>query len=198
VTDPYLLPGTSCLRNKLGIDHPGELAAVEFQAAMVQDVELARQTLPGAHDLAHLRAFHRKLFGDVYDWAGEIRTVDIRKGGPWFCRPHFIEERLRDVFEGLKSEKWLQGLALEYFVERLAYYYGEINAIHPFREGNGRTQRAFLRQLAAAARYRLDWSKLDAAANIRACARNMCDPDLADLVNVLTPVVSRIQDQRRK
>jgi cell filamentation protein len=87
---------------------------------------------------------------------------------------------------------WLIGLKFEPFVERLAHYYGELNAAHPFREGNGRTQRAFLRQLSAAAGYRLEWSQLDPGGNTNACELNLLRADAGPLVEVLRSVVSRM------
>lgn len=96
------------------------------------------------------------------------------------------------VLTRLSEDGFLLGLKRESFVESLAHYYGELNVCHPFREGNGRTLRAFLRQLGAAAGYLLDWSELNAADNIAACVQHL-NTDKADLlVAVLNPVVRRI------
>jgi cell filamentation protein len=96
-----------------------------------------------------------------------IRTVGIAKGSP-FCLPQHIETSAAEVFRGLRSENCLRGLDREVFVARLAHYLGEVNAVHPFGEGNGRTQRAFFEQLARKAGYTLEWQHLDAARNIEA------------------------------
>jgi cell filamentation protein len=78
------------------------------------------------------------------------------------------------------------------FVERLAYYYGEINARHPFREGNGRTQRAFTRQLAASAGWSVDWSDLDREQNIDACRVNLQTGSTKELEDLLRPLLTKI------
>ena len=83
--DPYLDPTSGVLRNKLGLTDAAELQQAETRLSMLRDVQLAQQTLPGRYDLEHLRRMHRRLFGDVYPWAGKVRTVDIIKGGTRFC-----------------------------------------------------------------------------------------------------------------
>ncbi|MET0237522.1 MAG: Fic family protein [Kibdelosporangium sp.] len=132
------------------------------------------------------------MFQDIYSWAGRFRTVDIGKGGVFFANCNFLEDEVSSVLGQLESDSWLTGLRRENFVLKLAYYYGELNARHPFREGNGRTQRAFLRQLAASAGWRLDWSELSAADNIEASRRSLVTADSAMLVDVLSPIVVRI------
>ena len=166
--DPYLLPGTSVLRNRLGITDPIELHQYEFEATFTRQVELDARRLPGNYDLDHLRAVHRHLFQDVYDWAGEIRTVDIAKDRSLFALARFITDAATDLFGTLRAEKHLGGLGHDAFVGRAAHYLIEINALHPFREGNGRAQRAFIGQLATDAGWRINWSTIDAADNIAA------------------------------
>ena len=165
--DPYVYPGTSVLRNRFGLRDAAELAQREARITTARTIELTERPIPGAYDLAHLRAFHRHIFGDVYDWAGQIRTVAIAKGD-LFALPDHIEPYLSNVLRQLPAERHLRGLPHDRFVDRLTHYLGEINSVHPFREGNGRTQRAFLQQLADEAGYHLDWTKLDADRNIAA------------------------------
>jgi cell filamentation protein len=114
--------------------------------------------MKGNFDTAHLRAIHRYLFQDVFPWAGELRVVNISKGNTNFGPAIHIGSALTELFERLAKEKQLTGLSAFKFVERSAFYLGEINAIHPFREGNGRTQREFIRQLALHAGHPLSWS----------------------------------------
>ena len=121
--------------------------------------------LPGSYDLDHLRAFHRAIFGDIFDWAGQIRTVQIAKH-TGFCLPQHIETYAVGEFAKLAKDNYLRQLAWPDFVDKLAYYQAEINELHPFREGNGRTQRAFLRQLARDAGYHFDWTRVDTDDNI--------------------------------
>ena len=103
---------------------------------------------------------------------GQLRTVAIAKGS-WFCLPQYIESAAADVFRALHDENLLRGLPRDAFTERLTYYLGEVNAVHPFREGNGRAQRAFFEQLASDAGFILDWQHLDADRNIAASAAIM-------------------------
>lgn len=169
MTDPYVLPGTDCLANKLNITDPERLLQAEFRIVSVRDVQAARTSIPGGYGLAHLQGFHRFLFQDIYGWAGRTRTVDISKPGARFCHWRYVDDQVGAVLSQLEDEAYLLGLRRDVFVDRLAHYYGEINVLHPFREGNGRTLRAFLRQVGAAAGYQLDWSELSRAENIEAC-----------------------------
>jgi cell filamentation protein len=192
VIDPYCWPENDCLLNKLGIRDPEKLRRVEARIVAVRDVQIATATIPGEYGLEHLKEFHGRLFGDVYEWAGATRTVDISKPGAKFCHWRYVDEQIDAVLSELGQEGCLIGFAQRHFVERLAHYYGEINAVHPFREGNGRTQRAFLRQLAAAAGWRLNWSALDRATHEGACRANLHTGEAKPLIEVLTPVVARI------
>lgn len=167
--EAYFYPGTEVLRNRRGLRDADELADFERHATAVRLAELAAVELPGRYDLAHLRAFHGHLFQDVYDWAGELRTVELAKDASPFCRREHIESYSHGVFARLASEQRLQGLDHKAFVERLAHYLGEVNAIHPFREGNGRAQRAFFSQLARETGRHLAWERIDAQRNIDAC-----------------------------
>jgi cell filamentation protein len=165
--DPYVYPSTSVLRNRFGEHDGAELARREAAATTVRLAELAERPIPGPYDLPHLQAFHRQIFGDVYEWAGQLRTVAIEKGD-LFALPEHIEPYLSDVLRQLPSEDHLRGLGHDAFVDRLTHYLAEINSVHPFREGNVRAQRAFLEQLANDAGYHIDWTRLDAGRNIDA------------------------------
>ncbi|HET9082119.1 MAG TPA: Fic family protein [Trebonia sp.] len=124
------------------------------------------------YDLGHLCAIHERIFGGIYDWAGQLRTVAIAKGS-WFCLPQYIESSAAEIFRALHGENLLRGLSRDAFTERLTYYLGEVNAVHPFCEGNGRAQRAFFGQLTNDAGYVLDWQHLDAHRNVAASAAIM-------------------------
>jgi cell filamentation protein len=166
--DPYVYPGTSCLRNRLGIRDTVELERAEAARTSVTVALIARNSLPGNYDLAHFRAFHRRIFGDIYDWAGELRSVAIAKGDSLFALPQHLESYLNSLFGELAGEAFLRGLNPEQFLDRLTHHHAELNAAHPFREGNGRTQRAFLGQLAREAGHTLAWRRLDRERNIEA------------------------------
>jgi cell filamentation protein len=170
--DPYADPVTGVLRNKLGLSAAGELETAEREITHAALIFLKESPVVPGYDLKHLCAVHRRIFGDIYDWAGQLRTVAIAKGS-WFCLPQYIESAAAGIFRALHSESLLRGLSRDVFTERLTYYLGEVNAVHPFREGNGRAQRAFFEQLASDAGFILDWQHLDADRNIAASAAIM-------------------------
>jgi cell filamentation protein len=170
--DPYADPVTGVLRNKLRLNTTEELAAAEREITHASLILLRDSAVSATYDLPQLCAIHQRIFGDIYDWAGQIRTVAIAKGSP-FCLPQYIESSSAGIFRALRGENLLQGLERDLFLERLTFYLGEINAVHPFREGNGRTQRALFEQLARDAGFTLDWQHLDAARNIEASAAIM-------------------------
>ena len=146
--DPYLDPGSGVFRNRLGLTDRTELAAVEKRLSTARIAQLKRRRLPGRYDLDHLRAFHWTIFQDVYPWAGQLRTVLIVKAGGSFCLPHQIQDTAAGIFDRLATAGHLRGRDREGFLDGLVPLLAEVNALHPFREGNGRTQRAFLSQLA--------------------------------------------------
>ncbi len=164
--DPYVYPGTDVLRNRLDIRDAADLAEREAALSAIRIAQLERCFIPGGYDLAHLQATHCHIFGDVYPWAGELRTVRISKGGDLFALPEHIDPYLRSLFDDLAREGLLRGLQRDRFVERLAHYYAEFNAVHPFREGNGRAKRAFLGQIAKIAGHPIAWARLDAERNV--------------------------------
>ena len=110
----------------------------------------------------------------------------------YFCNWRFVEDEVTAVLDRLKDDGFLAGVRIVEFTSSLAHYYGELNVRHPFREGNGRAIRAFLRQLGAAAGYRLDWSELSRDDNISACQDHYQTGNTAELVKVLQPVVRRL------
>jgi cell filamentation protein, protein adenylyltransferase len=158
VTDPYVYPGTNVLRNLAGLRDADVLADHETQANTLRLAQLAALRLEGTYDLAHLQEFHHFIFQDIYSWAGELRSVPLAKPGSMFALPEHIEGYATEVLRQLNDERPLYDLSRGEFAERITYYYAEINAVHPFREGNGRAQRAFLRQLALDAGHTLAWS----------------------------------------
>lgn len=190
MADPYVLPGTDVLRNRAGITDARVLAGFELTASLARVAELERRPVEGDFDLPHLRAIHRHIFCDTYDWAGEIRTVDIAKG-MYFCRCDAIESESRRVFGAIANDNYLVGLSREAFIGRLADNWGEVNALHPFREGNTRTQRVFFQQLARVAGWPIDWSKLDYDAFIKARYENLRTADSTALAEILDPAVSK-------
>ncbi len=154
----YCYPGTDVLKNKLDIKDAAELA--DFEAEISN--QRAQEPIPkGNLDYAHYRALHNHLFQDVYDWAGEPRKIRIGKGGNWFCFPENIDAEMTKLFASLAAQNSFAGLSKAEFAKRSAHFLAELNAIHPFREGNGRTQLSFLGIIAEEAGHPLDFEKLE-------------------------------------
>ena len=167
---------------------PAELAWVETNLSVARIAQLERSPLPGRFDLDHLRAIHRHVFGDVYDWAGELRTVALGRGAA-FCPPDELAGTAERVFTGLARLGYLRGRRLAPFVEDLTAFLAALNHLHPFRDGNGRAQRTFLSQLAVAAGYRIHWTAMDPAENIAASRAALVDDDLCPLRALLQRLV---------
>ena len=157
-SDPLCYPGTKVLRNLLDLQDQADLDEAELALTLTRFDE----PLPAGNlDAVHHLAVHRHLFQDVYAWAGQIRTVRIGKGGNWFCYPEHIDGQLQKAFAELGDTDRLHELDLDAFAAKLAHFLAELNALHPFREGNGRTQLAFLSMLAAHAGYTFDADVLE-------------------------------------
>lgn len=157
--DPTCYSGTSILINKLEICDAEELANVEKVLTELR-VALFEPNF-SSFDLSALQSIHYYLFQDIYPWAGELRTVDISKGNTRFCSTNYIEKESNKLLQKLAKENYLKNLQLSVFVEKIADYYCELNVIHPFREGNGRTQRIFFELISLNAGYELKWSKIE-------------------------------------
>ena len=165
MSDPYLYPGTNTLINRMGITNPEKLQDLE---AAIYRLKIAAPLPSGHFNYDHLKKIHEHLFGELYSWAGCERTVDISKSESHFARHEFIRSSIDKVFKKLNVEQNLQGLGRSSFCERLSFYFNEINASHPFREGNGRSLRAFCDVLAQRAGFHLEWSKVSREAFIEA------------------------------
>lgn len=156
--DPYLQENGKVLKNRGGLKTREALYKFERMTTDYRNEELLMSPIIGDFDFAHLKAIHFYLFQDVYDWAGQVRTVDIAKSN-LFCRVMYIDTQAEQIFGGLASENYLKNIEYQRFIRRISFYYAEINALHPFREGNGRSAREFIRELALNAGYVIDWTK---------------------------------------
>ena len=185
--DPYSDPVTGVLYNKLGLGTAAGLEVAEREITHAALILLDESPVSPSCELAHLQEIHKRIFGDIYQWAGQIRTVAIAKGA-MFCLPQYIDSSAAVIFSELHDEDCLRGLRRDAFVGRLAHYLGEVNALHPFREGNGRAQRAFFGQLARDAGFTLAWQHLDPARNVEASATIMRgDPEpMREMLDALT------------
>lgn len=155
----YCYKGTNILINEEDIRDEKALAEYEADITMIRQYELENECpVKGKFGITHLKRIHKYIFQDVYPFAGELRIEFIAKGNTPFCDSPYIEENLQSLFQQLKNEAYLRDLGPGEFSERAAYYMSELNIIHPFREGNGRSIREFIRQLALERGYIINWS----------------------------------------
>ncbi|HEY0329908.1 MAG TPA: Fic family protein [Rhodopseudomonas sp.] len=186
VADDYCYPGTTVLKNKLDLRDAAELADFE---AEVSDARADDEAPAGDLDFKHFKAIHHHLFQDVYDWAGEIRTVRISKDGSMFCYPENIESEAKKLFKKLEKDKYLEGLSSDEFAKKSAHFLAELNAIHAFREGNGRAQISFFLLLAERAGHPLDFDDFDPDMFLKAMITSF-NADEAPLATLIKQLVS--------
>jgi len=189
--DPYLYPELNVMRNRLGIRQAERLAqaAYEFTALRAATLSLG----PLLRGLPHLCAIHHHLYQDIFDWAGDIREMDIYQGDTRFCHFAYIEKEGNALMQDLEEEGYLVGLEKADFINRLSHYYCEINVLHPFRIGNGIVQRIFFEQLAIHAGYQLDWRGIDPEAWAQANQSGAMG-DLSALNTIFSKVVSEARE----
>ena len=165
--DPYRYPDASVFINRFDIRNADELARIKRELTYTKLGLLAQQVI-GRFDVAHLKRIHFELFGELYSWAGQFRTVDIAKEHTLFCRVNFLEAEVTRLFPRSR----LGAVRSIAHADSLAQLAGaaltDLNMLHPFREGNGRTQREFVRQLACYHGFSLDYAQMDAAAYMAA------------------------------
>lgn len=158
--DKYVYPGTHVLVNKYGVKDAQQLETLERNATLLSIIDIRKRGVTGQFDTDHIRALHKELFEDVYGWAGEFRSIYLYKGGTDFVAPDKIPAALEKLYAEIREQDYFRGLPQRETAGHLADVICRLNDIHPFREGNGRTQRLFTEQLAANAGYELDFSKI--------------------------------------
>lgn len=164
-------PGTSVLINLEDIRDPEELLERETELQLsAYELMFSRFDESLTPDLPFFYYLHHLMFGQLFVWAGRPRTVGISKGGTPFCPPQNIDVMMSAIFAELEGEGWLGGLGLDTFIRRAAYYVCELNAVHPFREGNGRAIRFYVDVLSARTRGDIfDWTQSSAGEYLEAC-----------------------------
>ena len=168
--DPYVYPGTSVLTNIPGIRDARELARVEYELTWARRQELHANPVRGDFDLAHLQEIHRRLFQDLFEWAGRLRTVVISRGSSTFFASADFSRADEYTFGHLREGPLLRGEPMGdgTFVEHASELLSRINYLHPFREGNGRAQRAFIDQVASVSGRVMSWRNVSATDHTRA------------------------------
>lgn len=192
VFDPYLIQGTNVLRNLENISSAEELSRFESSVSRLRMMEFLNGSPRVEPNMSGVQAIHYQLFQDVYDWAGQLRTVNIGKGESLFLPLEFFPRGIEYFEHTLKEDNFLQGLSRNQFIERLAVNFDNLNVLHPFREGNGRTQRVFWSVLARDAGWDIHWDKISAQENIDASVQALLhvnyDPLIALFDRSLTPL----------
>lgn len=161
MNDPYVYPGTNVLKNVRGITNNEDLKEYERRITAINGAELSLKSkaLPKRLSLEYLQHIHKDLFQDVYPWAGQLRTVDISKGNS-FAPNEKLAVLAKPIFDRLHKQNQLRDLPRDQFVHEAAQLLSELNELHPFREGNGRTQRELIRQISVAAGHSISWHEL--------------------------------------
>lgn len=188
----YCYPGTDVLINKAGIMDNETLERVDRLQTTYILSKLHLSIIKGSFDIGHYKAIHKTLFNELYDFAGEFRYENISKDGIPFCRPEFIYRQLNVLLEQMKKQSYKIS-SEEELLDFIAYFYSEINLVHPFREGNGRTLREFIREYVLEinkrinfGHYELDFSMLsenDKNMHILACEKSAINGDFKELKN---------------
>ena len=157
--DIYCYPKTNVLKNKLNLIDSKSLEKAERYITKLRQIDLEKNPLTGHFDFEHLKKIHFKIFSDIYDFAGKPRKVGLKKGNSQFCYPEYIETEAKNIFNNLKENNYFMSLNNETFAESLSEFIGDLIALHPFREGNGRTIREFIRLLCLKNNYEINFAK---------------------------------------
>ena len=181
-------PNTTVLINKLGIQDQSELNSVERQFVLLKSSQAEQETIFKNIDFNFYKELHKQLFGDLYEWAGTVRSMNISKKGTIFCNFEDIERIGTLKFQRLAEQNYLKGLTKSKFIDELTEFYHDMNMLHPFREGNGRTLRLFITLLVRNAGYTLNFSDCDSDLLMIATIK-AAQGDLSSLKEVFSELV---------
>ena len=179
----YCYKNTNILINKLDIREYKELSKYEAKITAAKSLGLRLKGITGNFDKKHYLSIHNYLFEDIYPFAGKLREENISKGEFRFASFEYVEPELERILEQLKKENFLEGTSKKQLAERLAYYLSELNVLHPFREGTGRTNREFIRQLALKNGYILNLKNTSPKQVLDASIKSVADT--SDLENII-------------
>ena len=157
----YCYPDSNVLKNKLNIRDNKLLKTAEEEVTLIKQMELLKNPIKGNFSKSHLMNIHKFIFEDIYPFAGKIRREQISKADTMFYPPNLIDRELDKVFAKIKEKNMLNETDKEKVFDNLAYVMAELNIIHPFREGNGRSIREFIRLMAKRMGYDLNWGNVD-------------------------------------
>ena len=181
----YCYPDSNVLKNKLNIRDNKLLKTAEEEITLIKQMELLKNPIKGNFSKAHLMNIHKFIFEDIYSFAGKIRQEQISKADTMFYPPNLIDRELDKVFAKIKEKNMLRENDQENVFDNLAYVMAELNIIHPFREGNGRSIREFIRLMAKRMGYDLNWGNADKEELLEASIQSVDDYRvLVDIIKI--------------
>ena len=183
-------PGTRCLVNYFCIKDRPLLRKIDKRISTYRTAELLATPLDMPFTFDYLKALHAHLFGDLYPSAGIVRKSITGKHTE-YCRADYLEPQAAKLFTALRKDNYLKGHDeddIEDFINAMAYYMGEMEALHPFLDGNGRVTRLFFSELALDAGFAIGWSSADPDNFLEANVAAL-DGDYQALVDVLEEIV---------
>lgn len=189
----YCYKDSDVLINKLNIKDKKTFYKAERLYSAIRQSELNVNPIKGNLDFNHLKNIHKHLFQDLYPWAGKIRTVAIAKKN-MFCMPQYIESYANEIFTKLKKQNYFRGYSKEKFIDAVTDLLSDINALHPFREGNGRTQREFIRYVGLLNGYEFDWSIVSEDENIIASYESV-NGDNKKLRMIIAKIIKKLNEK---
>ena len=192
----YCYPNSNVLKNKLNITDNSILKTAEEEITLIKQMELLKNPIGGNFTKAHLMNIHKFIFEDIYSFAGKIRREQISKADTMFYPPNLIDRELNKVFAKIKEKNMLRESDKEKAFDNLAYVMAELNIIHPFREGNGRSIREFIRLMAKRMGYDINWGNIDREELLSASIQSVYDYKV--LVNVLKKATNSNGDGKFK
>ncbi len=189
----YCYPNSDVLKNKLNIKDRNELFEAEKELTAIRLRELQRNPIKGNFDFRHLKAIHKYIFQDIYDWAGKERTVEIGKGN-LFCTTPCIQSYAQSIFNKYFSQCYAAKNSYKDFIRVFADNYGDLNALHPFREGNGRTQREFARLICLKCGYDFNLSVATHSEMLEASKLSFDKADSSGLIEIFSKAVTSLDN----
>ena len=188
VQSMYCYNDTNVLKNKFGIKDFNTLKCIEEEIVSAKMYELMKNPVLGRFSRTHFFKIHKFLFGDIYSFAGKVRKEQIWKGDTMFYPPNSIDNELHKIFNVISNCK-KRKLDKDEFIDKTAYIMTELNIVHPFREGNGRAIREFIRQWLWNSGYNLNWGNVDKDIILEASIKSV--DDYRALVTVLNKCIEQ-------
>ena len=160
INSKYTYKGTDVLKNKLGIQDEELLKEYETRMVAFKIATISSAKIPKGYTPERLKFIHKYLFEDIFYFAGEYREENITKGNFRFFQYEYIEENIKRIFKEIDIEQ-MKKMSFNDFIKKVSYIMTELNVLHPFREGNGRTIRELVREICFDCGYVIDWYEIN-------------------------------------